>query len=168
MRFQRLARTALLLALLLVLQSLRLVMPLPPVLSMFLIGTLVNACLLVAVETVGIWPAIVLAFLAPITAYFQQMLLLPVFIVPVAIGNIVYAAWFWWTRRKPALLRLGGAAFVKTFLLYVLFTWLLTWVQLAPQVAAGVMLAMSWPQLVTGLAGGVLALVLKRRLRQLS
>lgn len=48
-----LARGALLLALTLVFQSLRFLIPVPVFLSTFLIGTLVNMCLLVAVEEVG-------------------------------------------------------------------------------------------------------------------
>lgn len=46
-------RAALLLALLLVVQSLRFVVPLPPFVSMFAIGTLVNACLLISLEVAG-------------------------------------------------------------------------------------------------------------------
>ena len=46
-------RAALLLALLLVVQSLRFVVPLPPFISMFAIGTLVNACLLISLCNCG-------------------------------------------------------------------------------------------------------------------
>lgn len=46
-------RTGLILAVTLILQGLRLVIPIPPQVSMFVVGSLVNACLIVAVLTVG-------------------------------------------------------------------------------------------------------------------
>jgi len=161
---QALTRAALLLALTLIFQSLRFIIPLPPVLSTFVVGSLVNTCLLVAVEMAGFYPAAVIAVAAPLVAYFQQLLLLPVFIVPVALANLTYLGLFRtgmiWGRWQGIIL----AAIGKTALLYLTFTWLLSFVAVQPRIAAGLLFVMSWPQLVTAVMGGVLATIITKRL----
>jgi len=96
-----LTRTALLLALALLFQSIRLLIPIPPLLSTFLIGSLMNSCFLIAAEMAGAGPAIVLVSLVPIVAYFQQVLPLPIFIIPVA--GIRMARKDWYRRSKCGL-----------------------------------------------------------------
>lgn len=169
-RQQILTRTALLLALTLIFQSLRFFIPMPAFLTTWLIGSLVNGCLLVAAEVVGLGPALIIAVVAPIVAYLQQLLFLPVFIVPVAVANCLYVVFFsvialrW--RKRP----LGTvlAAIIKAGVLYALFTWLLTLITIPPKIAAALMFAMSWPQLVTALIGGMLAKIVVKRLKQFS
>ncbi|WP_371361421.1 hypothetical protein SRRS_28380 [Sporomusa rhizae] len=160
-----LTRTALLLSLTLIFQSLRFFIPVPPFLSTFIIGSLVNASLLIAAEKAGLWPAIIIAAIAPVVAYFQQLLPLPVFIVPVALGNIAYIILFLIALRWSRLLSIVSATIGKTGLLYGIFAWLLTFVAIPPKLAAGIMLAMSWPQLVTGIFGGILASLAVRRIK---
>ncbi|MBP2662643.1 MAG: hypothetical protein H6Q71_591 [Firmicutes bacterium] len=158
-------RAALLLALTLLFQSLRLLIPLPPFLSTFIIGSLVNASLLIAAEKAGLWPALIIAAVAPVVAYFQLLLPLPVFIIPVALGNAAYICLFlvaskWGHTSGTVLATLG-----KTGFLYVGFTWLLTFIAIPPKLAAGIMLTMSWPQLITGILGGLLASLIVKRIR---
>lgn len=160
-----LTRTALLLSLTLIFQSLRFFIPVPPFLSTFLIGSLVNASLLIAAEKAGLWPAVIIASIAPVVAYFQQLLPLPVFIVPVALGNITYIVLFLVILRWNRLLSIVSATIGKTGLLYGIFAWLLTFVAIPPKLAAGIMLAMSWPQLVTGVFGGILASLAIKRIK---
>ena len=163
-KLQALTRAALLLALTLLFQSLRFIIPLPPVLSTFVVGSLVNTCLLVALEMTGFYPAAVIALAAPVVAYLQQLLMLPVFIIPVAIANVVYLGLFRtgmiWGRWQGIVL----AAIGKTTFLYFAFTWLLTFIAINHRIAAGMLFVMSWPQLVTALAGGVLATIISKRL----
>jgi len=166
-KYTILTRTALLLALTLVFQSLRFIIPIPVFLSTFLIGSLVNACLLVAVETVGLRPTLLIVFVAPIVAYFQQLLPLPIFIIPVALGNALYIGVFYVGKRWNLWLRLGIAASSKAVFMYVAFSWLLTLIAIPVKIATGLMLVMSWPQLVTGVIGGILASIIKKRLRLL-
>lgn len=159
-----LARAALLLALTLVFQSLRLVIPLPPFFTTFIIGSLVNACLIVALETAGLAAALLIAAVTPVVAYLQQLLPLPVFIVPVAAANILYVLLFRaglsWSRAGA----IGLAAAGKTALLYFTFAWLLTQINFPPRLATGLLFVMSWPQLVTAVLGGMLATIVGRRL----
>lgn len=62
---KNLVRGAMLIALTVVLQSLRLVTPLPPLVSMFFIGTLVNMMLAVTVRLAGLKPALISVALLP-------------------------------------------------------------------------------------------------------
>jgi len=163
-----LTRTALLLALTLVFQSLRFIIPIPVFFSTFLIGSLVNACLLVAVETVGFRLALLIAIIAPIVAYLQQVLPLPIFIIPVALGNVLYIGVFTIGRRWYSGLQIGVAAFSKTLFMYATFSWLLTLIAIPAKLAIGLMFVMSWPQLVTGIVGGILASIINKRLHLLS
>ncbi|MBP2628097.1 MAG: hypothetical protein H6Q68_2808 [Firmicutes bacterium] len=162
-----LTRTALLLALTLVFQSLRFIIPIPVFASTFLIGSLVNACLLVAVETVGVKPALLIVLVAPIVAYFQQLLPLPIFIIPVVLGNAIYIGVFSIGKRWNPWLRIGVAASSKMAFMYAAFSWLLTLIDIPSKLAAGLMLVMSWPQFVTGVVGGILASIIKKRLQLL-
>jgi len=161
-------RAALLLALTLVFQSLRFIIPIPAFLSMFVIGSLVNACLAVAVETVGIKYGLVIAISTPIVAYFQQMLPLPIFIIPVALGNGVYMGGFLLGQKWKGWWGIMIAAVSKSLLLYAAFTWLLTTLAIPAKLATSLMLVMSWPQLITGIIGGMIAIIIKRRLQLLS
>lgn len=162
---QIITRTALLLSLTLIFQSLRFFIPLPPFLSIFIIGSLVNASLLVAAQKAGLLPAIIIATVAPVVAYFQGQLPLPVFIVPVALGNVAYISLFLtgskWGHIPGVLL----ATLSKTGILYGVFTWLLTFIAIPPKLAVSLMLAMGWPQLVTGILGGFLAFLVVKRIK---
>lgn len=162
---QIITRTALLLSLTLLFQSLRFFIPLPPFLSIFIIGSLVNASLLIAAQKAGLWSALIIATVAPVVAYFQGQLPLPVFILPVALGNAAYICLFLAGSQWGRIPSLFLATLGKTGLLYGIFTWLLTFIAIPPKLAAGIMLAMSWPQLVTGVLGGILAYLVVQRIK---
>ena len=158
-----LTRTALLLSLTLLFQSLRFIIPIPAFLSTFLIGSLVNACLLIATETIGVRAAFMIGFLAPIVAYMQQLLPLPILILPVALGNGIYIAVFFVGRKYPYL-RIGSAAISKSIFMYVSFSWLFSFIAIPATVATSILFIMSWPQLITGAVGGILTILITRRL----
>ena len=94
---QKVTRTGLILAATLILQGLRLIIPIPPQISLFLIGSLVNACLITAVLAVDRRAGFVVAACTPIFAWLEGMLPFVLFVFPVAIGNgvYVYFAWRW-------------------------------------------------------------------------
>lgn len=162
-----LTRASLLLAFSLLFQSLRFVIPVPPILSVFLIGSLMNACLLIAVEWVGAEAALIISFLAPVVAYFQQLLPLPIFIIPVALGNAIYIGILLMGRRLQFWLNLSAAAASKAIFMYAAFTWLLNLLAIPAQLAEGLLFIMSWPQFITGMIGGILAGMIKKRLKLL-
>lgn len=133
------------------LQSIRLFIPLPPLVGTFIIGSLVNMMLVVTFRKSGFTAACTLAFLLPVFAYFQGQLLLPVLIPVVMIGNLcyLYAVKYWYESSLvfivPPVLKaacmVGGA---KLFL--VMFN-------IGGPMVGGILFAMSVPQLVTGIVG---------------
>ncbi len=164
-RTDKVVRAALLLALAITFQSLRLLIPVPPFFTTIIIGSLVNACLLVALETAGLFAAAAIALITPLVAYFQGLLFLPVFIPPVALAHLIYVLIYKAVHsrtRRPAAVGLATA--VKAAFLFTAFTWLLSYINVPPKLAAAIIFVMSWPQLFTGVMGGVLAAIIVKRL----
>lgn len=166
--YQMLTRTALLLALTLLFQSLRMVIPIPLFISVFIIGTLVNACLLIASQSVGVKSGVAIAVLAPVVAWFQQLLALPIFIIPVGLGNIIYIMIFQVLIKKGPVPALSIAAIAKAATLYLSFKWLFALLDIPSSITTGIMLVMSWPQIVTAFLGGMMAIVLLKRLKMIA
>ena len=165
---KNLTRTGLLLALTLVFQSLRFLIPLPPWMSTFLIGSLVNAALLVALQALGLRSALLIACVTPVVAWLQQLLPLPVFILPVALGNSLYIWLFSRLRRAgPEWLAVGSAALGKAAFFFLAFRGLLSVLELPPALSTAILFVMGWPQLVTGLIGGFIAIYAWRRLERI-
>lgn len=144
-----------LLALALIFQSIRLIFPMvPKEVSMFLIGSLVNMCLLLAVWRTQSYRAALIALVLPTVAFLQGQLPL-IFMIPVvALGTWVYAVWglkfqhsklLWFAPLLKMAILLGG-----TLLVLQCFS-------LPPAAAKVLTLMMSWPQLITGVLGLVLA-----------
>ena len=160
-----LTRTALLLAITLLFQSLRLIFPIPPIASIFLIGSLVNASLLISAQMIGWHSALCIAILAPLVAYAQHMLPVPLFILPVALGNIGIVAVFLILLSRGWFIALISGAVSKALILYGSISWLLSsFVKLPPKTVSAMLFAMSWPQFVTAVVGGFLAHFIVMRL----
>ncbi|WP_312423630.1 hypothetical protein [Anaerospora hongkongensis] len=157
-------RAAMLLALMIALQSLRLFVPVPPFISLFIIGSAINACLLIALETTGIKAALLLAVLAPVIAFLQQALPLPVFMVPVAVTNICYVLVYQVIATYNRWLSIGIASLTRMAVLYCSSTWAFAIVDLPDRQASILKTAMSWPQLITGIAGGLLCVSIIKRI----
>lgn len=166
MNNSKLVRGALLVALALALQSLRLVLPMPQLLSTFIIGTLVHMMLVLTLQLGGLKTALLLAFLLPLTAYVQGQVLLPFLIPVIWLGNFVFVLLVrqFKGRRKLALCVPPVAK--------AIFMLLAAWAALSflalpnPALRKTVMFAMSVPQLLTAVAGILLAEQVKKRLRQ--
>lgn len=161
-----LTRAALLLALTLIFQSLRFVIPLPAAFSSFLIGSLVNASLIITLLTAGFWPACLIAVVTPIVAYIEMLLPLPVFILPVAIGNLLYVTFFkLLAANRHKWQAVLAASLGKMLWLYFSFLFLLSLLAFPGKMADVLLMAMSWPQFVTGCIGGVFAIMIKKRMK---
>lgn len=170
-----LARGALLAALAVLLQSLRLFLPLPLTLSTFIIGTLVHMMLALACCAAGLRAALLLSLLLPLTAYLQGQLALPFLLPVVMLGNALFC-WLYvrgeaaadrWENRLAA----GAALCLLPPLAKACCMYAAAWLALA---TAGVeqaplrnmvLFGMSVPQFVTGVAGVWLAGRLRRFLR---
>lgn len=164
---QKSTRTALLLTATLILQGLRLLIPIPPQVSMFVVGALVNACLVVAVLTISWRAGVIVACVTPFFAWLEGMLPLPPFIVPVALVNTVYVLLYYvqqqW-RITNGYASVVAATVCKTVVLYGSFYMLFSFVAFPDAVRHMILFAMSWPQLWTGFAGGILGIYLSRRI----
>ena len=143
---------ALLVAIAVILQASRLLMPLPPLLTNFIIGTLVNMMLVLCVRLNGFTSAVVLSLLLPIFAYVQGQLLLPMLIPVVALGNVLFA--YFVERLKGGVLGYIIPPVVKAVSMcasaYVVIAFL--GIE-AVAMQKGILFAMSVPQLVTGFTG---------------
>ncbi|MCL8206463.1 MAG: ECF transporter S component [Actinomycetia bacterium] len=141
-----LTRAALLLALAIAVQSLRL--------GQAVTGPVINAILLIAAVLLGPWGGAAIGLVTPASAYLLGQLnpvLAPA--VPfIALGNAALALIFGYGRRLNVYLSLLAAALVKYLLLAGAVSFILS-------LPAPVSVALRLPQLATALAGGVVALL---------
>ncbi len=154
-------RGALLLAMAICFQGIRLIIPLPPMVGMFLIGSLVNMTLIVAVKYAGMMPALLMSCLLPIIAFFQGQLAIPIVVPVVALGNIVLVlcCQLFWHKKLLWLTPLFKTAvlYVGTFLILKCFV-------IPVSVATMILFIMSWPQVITAIIGLILARQLIKKL----
>ncbi len=139
-----LTRAALLLALALVFQSVRL--------GQAVTGPAVNAVLFIGSVLIGPWGAAAIGLLTPVTALFLGVLkpVLAPAIPFIMAGNAVLALIFGYGRRVNVYLAAVAAAVVKFLLLSTAVLYII-------QVPAPVSVALRLPQLFTALGGAVVA-----------
>ena len=166
MNNSKLVRGALLAALALALQSLRLVLPMPQLLSTFIIGTLVHMMLVLTLQLSGLKTALLLAFLLPLTAYVQGQVLLPFLIPVIWLGNFIFVLLVRQFKDSRNL-SLSIPPLAKACVMLLAAWAALSFLALPnPALRKTVMFAMSVPQLLTAVAGILLAEQVKKRLRQ--
>lgn len=158
-----LTRTAVLIAVLITLQWISSGM------GQYVTGTLVNCVLAIGALCFGLSSGLVVAFLSPFFAFLLGIgpKLLP--IVPcIAVGNTVYVAALYFLGKQAnklwkRLVCLAIAAVAKFLTLYLAVVQVLIPAMgdalKAPQIQTFTAM-FSWPQLVTALTGGVLAVLL--------
>ena len=167
--------TAIMLALLLCLQ----VITKP--LGQLVTGSCVNGVLAVATLTGGLGCGLVVALCSPVLAFLLGIAPMPLTVPAIMVGNAVFAVLLAALADKTGkrigrqLLAWICAAAAKFASLYVIVVWLLCGLLSEPLLASGVMKApmlkalpatFSWPQLVTALIGGAVALLITPVLRK--
>ena len=159
---QKVTRTGLILAATLILQGLRLVIPIPPQISLFLIGSLVNACLITAVLAVDRRAGFVVAACTPIFAWLEGCCLSfsSSFPSPSETGCTSIVLGVGRTRPSGTFSRRPGQGAT----LYALFYLLFAGIEFPPAMRHLLLTAMSWPQIITGVIGALLGLELSRYL----
>ena len=166
MHNRQLVRGALLIAVALALQGLRLIVPLPLPVSTFLIGTLVHMMLVLTLQPSGLKTALLLAFLLPLTAYVQGQVLLPFLIPVIWLGNFIFVLLVRQFKDSRKL-SLSIPPLAKACVMLLAAWAALSFLALPnPALRKTVMFAMSVPQLLTAVAGILLAEQVKKRLRQ--
>lgn len=172
-------RAAVILALTIALQfGIRAIIPsVPPfnIVTLFVVGSVVNLGLLLATETTGLWAGIVIALAAPITAWLQAHLPSPAMIPAVMAGNVILVVVYWLATRKGSgqfwmrwLGLLAGGAAKMAFLYYTIGAIVGTLSRLPPAAAAFVRFSFSWPQLVTAVIAGFLSTLIAGRIKPLT
>lgn len=130
-------------------------------------GPLVNALLLLSVETVGVGAAVLVGLSTPLSALVNGVLPLPLMVmIPfIGIANAILSTVYGALRGRNKWLALVAGALLKVAWLYGVTAWLAA---NPPQVAFGgsasavalpatLVAMMQWPQLATALAGGLIA-----------
>ena len=152
MSTKKLVLGGLLVAIAVILQASRLILPLPPLLTTFIIGTLVNMMLVLCVRLNGFTSAVILSILLPIFAYVQGQLVLTMLIPVVAFGNILFA-YCVKSFNKGVLAYLIPPA-VKAVSMCASAYVVIAFVGIeSVAMQKGILFAMSVPQLVTGFTG---------------
>lgn len=162
-------KTAALLALLTVLQAVT------RGFSQLVTGSCVNAVLALAALTVGISGGVIIAALSPFIAFMFGIgpQLFPV-VPAIAAGNTVFVATLWalthkhQKEKKRHWIAWCVSAACKFLTLYVIVVQLLCRILPLKEAQIATFSAMfSWPQLITALIGGAVALLIAPRLRAL-
>ena len=140
----------------------------------YVTGSCVNAVLAVTTLVVGVWSGVVVALLSPFFAFLLGIgPQLPQIVPAIAVGNLVFVVLLWaLTRRRGAPPERQIAAWLvsaagKFAALYLIVVQILCRVLPLKQPQIDTFSAMfSWPQLVTALIGGAIALLLAPLLRR--
>ena len=156
-----LARGSVLLTMAIVAQEIRLFLPLPPLLSIIVIGTMLNAIMVIAVRYASLTSAIIISAVLPLFAFMQGHVIIPLMIPVIFLGKLVLVLVcdkFW---GKGIIIL---APVLKTVTLYMLSRVLLSMLGLQNKVVDAILLGMGWPQLITAILGIILAMQLEKRL----
>lgn len=167
-RTLQITQTAVLIAILVLLQSVT------KAGGQFVTGSCVNGVLAVAALFSGPWVGVTVAVISPFFAFLLGVGPQVFPIVPaIAAGNVIYVLMlhFLCSKKELPIWRQGTsllcAAVCKFLALYLLVAQLLCRVLPLPQKQITTFTAMfSWPQLVTALMGGVIALLIVPILRK--
>ena len=132
--------------------------------AQLVVGALVNLVLIIATWHVGFWSGASVSVLSTLIAFMQGQLPFPQMIIAVALGNMTLCLIVWLLRRPGQRLPgvVAGAA-LKTGVLWLLVTQVM--VAFAPneKIAGVISVMFSWPQFITALVGGALALLIYPR-----
>jgi hypothetical protein len=156
MNTKTITRTALMLALTIVFQILGRYIPLGPN-SNFIVGPLVNACLIITASLVGVFGASLIAIVAPFGALLTGATVPLPFLPFVALGNLVLVVLFYLINKKNYTAGVVAGAVVKFLALYASIIVFTNMANIPAKKATAMIFTFGWPQLVTALIGGVIA-----------
>ena len=144
----RITRTALLLALAIAVQQLKI---------QWLTGPAINAILLLAVAYVDVYAAAAIGAATPVLALLNGIMPLAVAVPFIIMANMIYVMSFSWQFRKNMMVAVAFAAIMKYLVLAGAVGFI---IEVPPRVAY----ALTTAQLFTAVTGGVIAMVIIRYL----
>lgn len=139
-----LTRTAILLALAIAVQQVKI---------QWLTGPAINAILILAVGYVSLPSGVIIGLLTPILAFTQGIMPLAIAVPVIMLGNVIYCYGFYWGRKTNDLVGIALGAILKFALLAGAVNFV---IQVPPKVSQ----ALSFPQLVTATMGGLIAIAI--------
>jgi riboflavin transporter FmnP len=162
------ARTAILLALCLVVQQFK-------TLSQFLTGPLVNLILLISALAVGLWSGLIIAVLSPVAAYLiapsPVMRLVPQLIFMIMAGNALIVIFAWLFRSGDKKLWIGlalgsvlKAGFLTLALHFIILPFFGDVLKEPQRIALSAMF--SYNQLITAVTGSLICALIWPRLKK--
>lgn len=151
--------SALLLAVALAIQSLRIIVPLPPIATMLIIGAGVNLVLLVLAYRVSMTSAMLIGAILPIVAFMQGQLPMVVFCPAVALANIIFV---YYASRWQGQQTVWLAPMVKAGALLGMSYLIVEAVGFPPAVRSAILFMMGFGQLTTAM----IALIIEKKLEK--
>lgn len=129
--------------------------------SSFIVGPLINMCLLIAAMTAGLGAGVMIAVLSPFASLLNNhapiaSALLP-FAPVIAVANVIFVLVFYYLYNKNKYVGWLAAAVLKFGFLFVSIRVFLDIFNF-PKFTDILIKLFSWPQLITALIGGFLAL----------
>lgn len=136
----------------------------------YITGSVVNCVLAVAALVGGLWSGVTVAVLSPFFAFLLGIGPKLIQIVPcIALGNLTFVLALHFLREKNRILQVAVSAAAKFVVLYLAVVKVLIPLMgdalKAPQVKTFTLM-FSYPQLITALIGGTLAMLLLPALRK--
>lgn len=129
----------------------------------FIVGPVVNAVLIIATAIAGLWSGVAIAVIAPLVSAFTNKAAIAPLILAfspfIIIGNVIIAAAFATLKKKSKIAAIIIGAVVKFAFLFAAISIFTSLVKMQPKVAATLTNLFSWPQFVTALIGGAIALI---------
>lgn len=158
-RTKYLTRTALLLAVAIAFQFLGKFIPY----NNFIVGPVVNAVLIIATAVAGLWSGTAIAVIAPLVSAFTNKAAIAPLVLGfspfIILGNFIMVLSFYLINKKSRVASIAVGAILKFGFLYAAISIFTSAVKMKPVVATTLTNLFSWPQLVTALVGGAVALV---------
>lgn len=154
-----LTRTALLLAVAITFQFLGKFIPY----NNFIVGPVVNAVLIISTAVAGLWSGTAIAVIAPLVSAFTNKAAIAPLVLGfspfIILGNFIIVLSFHLLRKKNKMAGIAVGAVLKFAFLFAAISIFTSVVKMQPKVAATLTNLFSWPQLITALIGGAIALV---------
>ena len=157
-----LVRAALFLSIAAIAQSVRILLPLPPIVSMLLIGTVVNLCFCFAVWGSGLLYAGIICMLLPLFAFMQGHLPVLPMVAVVFLGNFVFCLVAQQSKRWKHYV---FAPLLKAITLWSCTGIVCNLLHLPQQLKMMLQVSMGIPQWTTALLGLIAASVLWKKLK---
>lgn len=164
MNIRIITRTAILLALTILFQTLGRYIPLGQF-NQFIVGPLVNACLLVAAAYTGLAGGAAVSVLSPFGAILTGATIPLPFAPFIAAGNFILVLAFFLLKKKP-LAGIAAGALLKFGFLTAAVNLFVRMMGIPENKAAVLVASFSWPQLITAVVGGVLAILVLKALEK--